>query len=216
MAELMLVNPGKRGGKKTGKRASKRSGKRSGKAMALRKRNPMAANPKKRGRYRRRNPAGRRGFNLKTIFKNQVIPAATAGAGAVVLDVGYGFLPIPENLKMGPMRHVVKGAAAIGLGMLAGMVVKKPTAEQLATGALTTVFHQAYRDLLAQFAPQIALGVYETELQGLGVYDESLGYVTPPSLIDNDELLEMDGLGQYDEDVYGMGETYDMEEMEEF
>lgn len=155
MAQLMLVNPRKRR-----RRTSKK------KTVARRRPTRRISTRPARKTRRRRNPIKTRGLSGVV---NQIMPAATAAVGALGLDLIWGYAPIPESLKTGNMRFVVKAAGAIGLGMLAGMVVKKSTADQLATGALTVVLHNAMRDGMANFAPNIQLGEYMNN-------DETLGY----------------------------------------
>jgi hypothetical protein len=111
------------------------------------------------------------------ILNTTVIPAAVAGAGALSLDVLWSFMPLPENLKTGPLRHVVKGAGAIGLGWLAGMVVNKKTAAQLTTGALTVVTYNAMKEMVARFMPGVPLGYYSAGMPAgtMGEYVSSGG-----------------------------------------
>lgn len=148
MAEMLLVNPRKRRRLKSKKTTAKRR-------SPVRRRVSTRTARKTR---RRRNPIRSRG--LSGIVNTTLMPAAIAGAGAVGLDVIWGYAPIPETLKVGPMRYVAKAAGAIGLGMLAGMVTKKSTADQLATGAMTVVMYQAMKDGMTRFAPNIQMGEY--------------------------------------------------------
>lgn len=211
MAELMLVNPRKR---KKAKRKTK--SKFMLKKTSARKRNEITdENPHKRrrrsaskraiSRMRRRSskPAGLGGIKGIT---NQLLPAVTAAGGALALDVMWAYVPLPENLKTGPMRHVVKAAGAIGLGMLAGMVMKKDTANQLATGALTVVLHGAMRDMASRFAPAIKLGdVGEFEVsEGVGEYvDESMGYTGSGYNPEQGMGMQLtdQGMGMYMQDI---------------
>jgi len=153
MAELMLINPRKRRATKKRRTVKRRS------TTAARRR--VSTNM----RRRRRNPARRGKMNIM----GTVMPAATAASGALALDVVWGYAPIPENLKNGPLRHVVKAAGAIGLGMLAGMVVKKDTADRFATGALTVTIHSAMREMVAKAAPNVRLGDAD-EFDDMGYY----------------------------------------------
>lgn len=121
----------------------------------------------KRIARRRRNPVRRKGM---AGIVGQVMPAVTSAAGALSLDIIWARLPLPDQIKSGPMRFVAKAAGAIGLGMLAGMMVKKSTADQLATGALTVTIHQAMTDAMGRFAPNIPLGEYLSEYDSLGYY----------------------------------------------
>lgn len=145
-------------------------------------------------RHRRRsNPIAAK-LGMGGIVRS-VTQAAIAAGGALSLDVIYGFLPIPDSMKVGPMRHVIKAAGAIGLGMLAGMVVKKETANALAAGALTVVAYNAAREVISQVAPQIALGEYVALDSPLseyltGDYPEGFGGISS-----GDDNYTMQGVG---------------------
>jgi len=105
-------------------------------------------------RYRR-NPVR---MTMRSVINSTVIPAAQAGAGALALDVLWGYVPVPLEWKTGNLRHVVKGGGAIVLGMLAQNLLGARVGHNIALGALTVTFHDAMRDMVAQFAPQIPLG----------------------------------------------------------
>lgn len=109
------------------------------------------------------------------MLNNLIIPAATAGAGAVGLDILWGFVPIPVELKTGAMRHVVKGLGAIMLGMAVGAVVDRRMGDTMALGALTVTMHDAMRELVANNMPGVPLGYYSPGMPaghnpGLGMY----------------------------------------------
>jgi hypothetical protein len=111
-----------------------------------------------------------------------VMPAAIAGMGALSLDVAMGFMPLPENLKSGPLRHVVKGFGAVLLGMAVGMVTNKRTGDTMALGALTVTAYNAFRELAGTFAPGLTLGYYSAGANA--GYDPQLGYyVSSPNMI---------------------------------
>jgi len=160
---------------------------------------------------RRKNPIRKRG--IAGVLSNTVIPGATAAGGALALDVVWGMLPIPENLKSGPIRHVAKAAGAIGIGMLAAMFTKSATANLIATGAMTVVMHNAGKEMLGRVAPQLNLGEYEDDGMGYGAAGESAGYYdeTPSGVYEADmgEYEEMSGGDDLDgiyDDISEMGE----------
>jgi len=198
MNELLLINPARRK-----RRAPARRRASPARRRPARRRNPvtaLAANPRRRPArrsyaarrsIRRRNPAPR---GMKGIM-GTLMPAATAATGALALDVVWGFIPLPIALKTGPMRHLVKGAGAIGMGLLAGMVVNKRVADQFAVGALTVVMHGAMKEAVTRFAPQIALGEYPSIAVPMSEYDENGGSLG--------EYVEQPGMGEF---VSGMGE----------
>jgi len=118
---------------------------------------------------------------MRGMINQLVIPAATAGGGAVLLDVLWGFVPIPDTIKSGPMRHVAKGLGAVMLGQLVGMMANKRMGDTMALGALTVTFHAAFREMTAQFMPQIPLGYYSAG--PVAGHDPQLGYyVASPRL----------------------------------
>ena len=94
-------------------------------------------------RYRRPNPIN---FALNTLM-----PSVVGGAGALALDVVMGVLPLPANLKTGPMAPLVKVAGAIGLGMLASKMVNRRVGEQIAAGAITVQFYNFAKGMLVKF-----------------------------------------------------------------
>lgn len=185
MAQLMLVNPRKRRAKrKTTKRkttARRKSTATAKRRTTARRRNPVAP------LRRRRNPIRRKGLKG---FIAPVMPAAISAGGALGLDLAWGVIGsrLPPALGDGPVKYVTKSIAALGLGVLAGMVTKKTTADQLATGALTVVLHGAMRDTVSAQFPGVALGEY---------FDDS---------------GNMDGLAEYFP-ADGMGEYFDSGDM---
>lgn len=168
MAEILTINPSNRPKRRTGKRRTAAQKAATRKLVALNRRQKGA------GRKRKSNPISRRRVrypvaarprkkrrmsnpSVRGILRTTVQPAVIGATGALVLDMAWGTLPIPENLKQGYLRHVVKGAGAIGLGMLAGVVTTRSNAEQLARGAMTVVVHGAMRETAQRFMPQVPL-----------------------------------------------------------
>lgn len=178
MSSLMLLNPKKR--KRKGKSKKRRVTKSRRKVSRRYKRNPL---------------------NTGGIVK-QVTGAVIPAAGAIGLDVVYGYLPIPDRFKNGALRHVVKGAAAIGLGMLVSQFAKKQLGNDIAQGALTVIMYNAGRDLAGRFMPNLNLGIYDDD-DDLGYY--SAGYV-PQAESMNGLDLDDDGMGGLDLEGYDEGE----------
>ena len=134
------------------------------------------------------------------------MPAATAAAGAIGIDLLMGYLPLPETMKSGPMRYLVKGAAAIGIGMLLEnmKLVKPQTAQLFTTGALTVAMYDAGKDMVNRFMPALGarisgLGYYESpeELMGLGY--AGAGYTGLEDDMGSLGMYEMEGLGAGDD-----------------
>lgn len=202
MSEVLLVNPRRRR-RTTRKKARRRPARRRASA---RRRNPIGpyarkTNPRRRRRPARRRRASRLGMyvanprrrssrrrryrrnpmTVKGILNGMVIPAAQAGAGAVLLDVAWGYVPIPDNIKNGALRHVAKGIGAIALGWGIGQVASKKMGDTMAMGALTVTFHAAFRELTQQFLPNVNLAYYSAG--PTAGYDPQLGmYVSSPRL----------------------------------
>jgi hypothetical protein len=188
MAQMMLVNPRKRRRKTAKKKTvAKRRPRRVTTLARARKRAPA--------RRRRSNPIK---FNVNTIMKNTVMPSATAAGGALAVDLLLGYIPLPAMLKTGPARHLVKGVAAIGMGILAANFVRPRTAELFATGAMTVAMYGAGKEMIGKFAPNIQLG---------GEFDEfdldSLGYMSPGMVVDEGSMgyYEDENMGAWDNDL---------------
>lgn len=184
MAELMLVNPRRRrkastrkktrARKAPAKRARRTARRRSNPVTPIRRRSRRVA-PRRARRTvaRRRNPTGPLQQLTGGDFVNkQLMPAATGAFGAIGLDILWGYVPLPANMKVGPMRHVVKGIGAIGLGMLANMAVRPATARQFTAGALTVVTYEAMRELVSRMMPNVPMGYYSAGMavDGMGMY----------------------------------------------
>lgn len=185
MAQLMFVNKRKRGSKgrfvksgtKKKARARRASPKRRKRSRALGdwpNNAPGHSRAAVKG-YRRRGIRAKRhvlgGYRInpspRALLGGLVMPAAMSAAGALAVDVAWGFMPLPEGIKTGPMRYLAKGAGAIALGMAVGMINKK-FGHSVALGGLTVTVHSAMRDALARFAPTVALGAYADEMAAIG------------------------------------------------
>lgn len=218
MASLMLINPRKR--RKTKRTHARRrkshstashnpvhrkrrvSHKRRTHAKRRYATNPIGLHHSKRRTHRkhyRRNPIGGK---MRGIL-GPVKMAAVASVGAIGLDLAWGVIgsKLPASMASGPIRHVAKGIGALALAAIAGMVVKKETANTLGVGALTVVFRDAMRDGISSQFPNVQLGdvgeyysaqgvgeYYPEGVHGLGEYD-----------------FGVSGLGEYDFGVQGLG-----------
>lgn len=153
-------------------------------------------------RYRRRNPTG--GFVRDAMAV--IIPSAVGGAGALGLDVLLGVLPLPDAMKMGPMRPVVRVAGAIGLGMLVGMVASKQTATQVASGAMTVVLYDTIKGFLARTGVKIP-GIAMYEIPGIGMYEvepaPALGYTDSGQQVGDTDMYP-DTVAEYEGDNVGV------------
>ena len=162
MAEMLLINPRKRGTRKATKRRVVRR-KNPVTAMVRRKRNPLAAmrrrrnplaaarrNPLARMRRRMRNPIG----GMMGNYMTQIREAVIGGAGALGMDLVYGqinsFLPaalkrVPGSIGAG---DAVKAVITVALGGL----LSKPTRGLSDKAAKASLTIQAY-DIMKSFVP---------------------------------------------------------------
>lgn len=235
MSQLLLINPRKR--RATAKRgkggrfvkAKRASNPAPRKRRSKRRTNPVATVTKRTRRMtrkaprraRRRNPIAGIG-SVGNTLNAMVMPSVTGAAGALGLDIIMGFAPIPMAMKVGAMRHLTKGVGAVALGLLAGMVVNKSTANKMAVGALTVTFHDFAREQVRRMFPSMPMGEYVDGLEGLGYYspgmnagmlsDDSQGMNGFDGM--NYESGELDGVGFYvdgSSDADSSGEYTDYE-----
>lgn len=204
MPSVYLVNPSRRRKRKSATTSTKKRRRvRARRARSLR-RNPIgfaAANPRRRRRSVRRsfrrNPSGiLRGFSLK----GSVMPALVGAGGAIGADLAMGYLPIPDAMKTGPVRPLVRLGLAVGVGIAAGAMFGRDIGNKVTLGGLTVVGYDTAKSFLLQNMPQLPLaGVGEFPL---------MEYATPGmgALIDVDA-----GMGSLvdESSISGMGELVD-------
>lgn len=197
MAEVLLLNPRSR--RKARRRNPTPAQRRARAAFAAaararaknparkRRRNPAVslaapmANPRRRRYARRRNPvmsfrrASRRRSNPISLdgIMSMLQGAAVQGAGAVAVDVAYGYVSrwLPATMQAGPGQVSVGSAVKAVLTAFAGKALSRTTnglSMKAAQGALTV---QA-RDIVAGLLPA-------------GVVVNGLGYATPAGRVVN-------------------------------
>ncbi len=164
MAEMLLINPRKRGTRKSNPKRRVVRRRNPVTAMVRRKRNPLAAmrrrrnplaaarrNPLARMRARRRNPIG---GAMMGNYMTQIREAVIGGAGALGMDLVYGqinsFLPaalkrVPGSIGAG---DAVKAVITVALGGL----LSKPTRGLSDKAARASLTIQAY-DIMKSFVP---------------------------------------------------------------
>jgi hypothetical protein len=202
-SEILLVNPRRRRKTTAKRRAPTRRKRRAAPKAAKRRvrRNPAPRVTRRRRVKRNLIPRGRLGADLQTAFGGAL--------GGLGLSVALGFLPIPVNLKAGPLGYLTKGALAFGIGFVGRNFMRASTAQRMTEGALTVVMYEALRDTVAQFAPQIPLGMY-MDPPGLGYYgsgwnpgaDDGMGMYLPNfSSVPNADTF--DGVMGYDGENVG-------------
>lgn len=111
-------------------------------------------------RRMRRNP---KAVKLRTLQDEILIPGAAMAAGAVGVDLIYGALPVPANLKTGIAGTATKAAVAIAAGMLSASVLGKKLGASVALGGVVTLIYSMLKPQLQAMFPQLPLGAYLSE-----------------------------------------------------
>lgn len=204
MSEMLLVNPVGRRRRRKGPRrftALQRSygfGMR-GRRRSRRRVTRMARNPvstitlpaRRRSRRRRvsfgrrrhrrssyrRNPLSLGGMNMSGFLSDTLLPAAIGAAGALGIDMAWGYLPLPAELSSGTFAPVIRIGAAIGLGYLVGMVAGKRFGQEAMAGAITVTLYDLVKGYMANAGGTSSgtgayVGYYGSapSVGGLGVY----------------------------------------------
>lgn len=213
MSELLLINPRTLGSRRKKMALPKRNSKGQFTKRRTTRRAPAKVRPYAKSRRTKRAPSSRlvarrkrnlshtmRGYYpnprrrsyrrnpINSSVLSNVMPALSGAAGAVLLDIAWGYIPIPATLKSGPFQHLAKAAGAIGLGMAAKMVTSKRNADMLALGALTVVAHAAIKQAVTRFAPNIEMG---------GTFDYGYPSIAVPMDDYMGEYVEQDSMGAY-------------------
>lgn len=157
-------------------------------------------NPSFRRRRRaRRNPMG--GLSVNSIM-GQLVPAAYGAGGAIVLNLGLSYLPLPDMLKTGWGRHVTRLAGAMAVGWAAKKFLGGSRAQAVGFGALTVVVYDILKGLIATAAPDF--GARLGDFEDVSLADE--GFIDPASPIrgvsayltgDVDDNDGVDGMAAY-------------------
>lgn len=165
MAELLLINPRKRGGRKAKKAKRKTRSRRrnpvSMRAVTRRASTPVAKkNPRRRRRRtvlsvrrRRRNPSFRVGgifSGLVPMLKN----AAIGAAGAVGVDLAMGQVNkyLPDAVKVVPGKVGAGDAVKAVITVALGKLLSRPTRGMSVTAAQGALTVQAH-GIVKQFLP---------------------------------------------------------------
>ena len=97
---------------------------------------------------------------VSDIVEDLIMPVIPATGGALALDFAWNFLPLPESVANGFLRHVAKMGGAIAMALGAERVFDKRTAELMGVGAMTVVAHGAAKEMLQTAFPDLNLGYY--------------------------------------------------------
>lgn len=152
-----------------------------------RHRRVRAANPRRRKRranpvfFHRRRKRRSNPFSTNSLM-SVLKPAGIGAAGAIAMSIAYGYLSpsLPASLTTGYLPTIVKGAAAVGLGMLIGKFMSRQDGQYATIGGLTVVLVGAITPLITSAAPTIpglsglaGYGDYQP-VRRLGAYSPTL------------------------------------------
>jgi hypothetical protein len=132
---------------------------------SYRRRKARHHNPHYAKRRRRANPVFLRRSRRKrhhnpfsvSGLKGVLLPAAYGAGGALLMNVAYGYLApqLPATLTTGYLPMLVKGAAAVGLGMLIGKFMSRQDGMYATVGGLTVVLLGAVTPMLQSAVPTL-------------------------------------------------------------
>ena len=153
MAEMLLINPSKRGRKATAKRRTTRARRRNPITSTMpiaRKRNPIRA-LKRRVMRRRRNPAMLGGM---TGYMTSIREALMGGVGAVAFDIVHGQIKrfLPAALQVTPGKIGAGDAVRAIITVFVGQALNGVTRGFSKKAAMASLTVQAH-DLLKGFVP---------------------------------------------------------------
>lgn len=178
---LSVANPrGKRKGRKTRSRSRARAKNSRRHVRVIRARNPHRVSRRRvHARSRHHNPR----FDVKGIINGYLIPAGIGATGALALDVGLSYLPLPTTLQTGLPNAAVKVAGALALGYASGKVLGRERGKAVAAGALTVVAYNLLKGLVKQYAPSIpGLSGDYSDMQVGAYMNGPVGYNPAPML----------------------------------
>jgi hypothetical protein len=137
----------------------------------------------RRIRRRKLNPVGRRRRYRRNPISvggllGQLVPAAYGAGGALALNLGLSYLPLPDSLKTGWARHGVRLAGAFALGYGAKKFLGSK-GQMVAAGALTVVMYDLLKEVINMAAP--AIGTRLGEFEDVSLADD--GFIDTASPI---------------------------------
>lgn len=217
MPDLLLVNPRKKRRRRSKARKASRRRRHTAHSFAPRRR--RRKNPRSHRAHRRRRHRNPRfgGISMGNIG-HMLIPAAIGGVGAIGVDVGLAYLPLPSQLQSGWGNVLAKIAGAFVLGLIGGKVLGKEKGKLITAGALTVTAATVIRGFASQ-----ALGGTVKGLSGYSDYADyrmgaymnpapvlsGMGAYMPPALPGSGSAAArmgayMDGTGAYMDGVDGL------------
>lgn len=212
VSPLFVVNPHRRKGKPMARRSTAKRRRRTPGVVVVtrnpaRRRRRMSAaqrayfgggrRPRRRSRGFLSNPHRRRSVRRRSYKRNPsmrasrerlmhlLVPAAGIGLGAIGTELLLPYLPLPAQLKTGPMKYVTKGAVGVAAGLLVGTMLKqKRLGKYIAAGAVAIAVHDGVKALIIQNMPSVKFGQFVPASHMHG-----LGYNSPASLVGMGEFV---------------------------
>lgn len=208
VSPLFVVNPSRRKGKPMARRSTAKRRRSPGVVVVtrnpVRRRRRMSAaqrayfgghhrrrrsrgflaNPTRRRAVRRyrRNPSMRAS---REKLMHLLGPAIGIGLGAIGSEILVGYLPLPAQLKTGPMLYVTKGALGVAAGLLVGTMLKqKRVGKYIAAGAVAIAVHDGVKSMIIKNMPSVKFGQF---VPGSAMH--GLGYASPASLVGFGEFV---------------------------
>jgi hypothetical protein len=197
VGEVMIVNPRakKRRRPMTAKQRKYFGPKRRRTIHVRRNPTAVAAAPtsKRRGRRRarvasfvsaaRRRTRGVAG-ELGEFLTKDLMPAAIGAGGALAVDMVWPHLTfLPDSLQTGPLAPLVRIAGAVAVGMAVSAVGGKAMGRQAMAGALVVTVYDIAKGMMAESmaapAPAATAHPVNAYVDGMGVYVDGLGYISP-------------------------------------
>ena len=127
-----------------------------------------------------------------TRAQRMLMPSVQGAAGAMVLNMALAYLPLPMNLKSGPMGILTRGITSILIGVVGeNFRVTRGWAGPMAQGALTVTMYNAMKTYIA---PMLPMPVGEAS-----AYEgDGMGYISPGAIVGGvGEYMESGDMGAY-------------------
>lgn len=184
--ELLLINPSsrKKARKSRGRTKARRAKARKSRTSITVRSNPIRARRRRTRMRFRRNPNGGGGIVNQVI--GNVKEGAIGAAGAIATKAALSFLPLPENLKSGPLGSLVTAVAGVLIGSAVGKFASPSVGRTMAQGAVTIAVFDLLKSQLAGKVPGLS-----GDLDYMGAYSEMGGVDYMGA---NEGLLGNDGL----------------------
>jgi hypothetical protein len=123
--------------------------------------------------YRARKGFGGRvrstGLKIAGLIPDKIIPAMVGAGGALLIDMGWGYIPIPAALQTGPLAPLTRIAAILAAGYLAKFVAGEKYAQEFTVGGLTVTIYDLAKTWMQTNVPSVPLSAF------VG----GMGYVNP-------------------------------------